>query len=84
MEEVIGKVVHFFDKISVVTISLTAGLRLGEKLRFLNEKAGSDFTQSVDSLQMEHKNLSEAKAGQEVCLKVERPVKEGTLVYKVS
>lgn len=83
LAEPIGKVVHFFDKISVAIVSLSQNLAVGDQVKFLDEKRGIDFDQTVDSLQVEHKDLTSAMAGTEVGIKTSQPTKEGTLVYKV-
>lgn len=76
----IGKVTHFFDKISVAVVKLDAGLKIGDKIRF--EGHGQTFEQTVSSMQIEHEPLKEAKKGQEVGMKVSKPVKAGDLVFK--
>lgn len=83
MDSPIGKVIHFFDRISVAVISLSAKLSVGDEVRFVNEAHGTDFSQKVTSLQLDHKELTEGQAQTEVATKVEQPVKEGTLVYKL-
>lgn len=83
MEKPLGKVTHFFDKISVAIIALTDALAVGEKVKFVNVKHGVDFEQTVESLQLDHKEMSKAVAGTEVATKTVQPVKEGTLVYKL-
>lgn len=81
MDKEIGKVAHYFDKIMVAIISLTEDLKVGEEVRFVGH--GADFSQTVGSLQIDHKDLTEAKKGTEAGTKVENPVKEGTVVYRV-
>ena len=76
----IGKVTHFFDKIGVAIVKLEAALKVGEKIKF--EGHGASFEQSVDSMQMEHEQVKEAKKGDEVGMKVSQPVKAGDLVFK--
>ncbi len=76
----IGKVTHFFNKISVAVVKLDAPLKVGDKIRI--EGHGQSFEQTVDSMQVEHEQLNEAKKGQEVGMKVAQSCKEGDLVYK--
>ncbi len=83
VEKPLGKVTHFFDKISVERIALTEALTVGDKIKFVNDAHGVNFEQIVDSLQLDHKELTEAKAGTEVATKTTQPVKEGTLVFKL-
>lgn len=76
----IGKVSHFFDKINVAVVELTAGLKAGEKITI---GEGEDaFEQEVSSMQMEHKNVINAKKGDSIGLKVDQPVKVNWKVFK--
>ncbi|MBM4402305.1 MAG: hypothetical protein FJ044_03610 [Candidatus Cloacimonetes bacterium] len=81
MEKEIGKIAHFFDKISVGIIELSETLKVGDTIHIKGKE--TDFTQEVTSMQIEHENISEAKAGEAVGLKVIEPVKEKDVVYKV-
>ncbi|MDD4878775.1 MAG: hypothetical protein PHO02_07150 [Candidatus Nanoarchaeia archaeon] len=82
MGELIGTVTHFFPKISVCVIKLTQPLKKGEKIKFKHGE--EEFEQEVSSMQVEHKELEEAKAGMEVGMKTDKPVKEGFEVYRAS
>ena len=76
----IGKIIHFFSKISVAVIKLDAPLRVGDVISI--EGATTNFKQPVDSMQVEHANIAEAKAGDSVGMKTAQPVKTGDLVFK--
>ncbi|MDD5025750.1 MAG: hypothetical protein PHH13_00025 [Candidatus Peribacteraceae bacterium] len=74
----VGKVTHFYDRISVAVVELTKPLRVGDAIRLSHgEKA---FTQRVMSLQIDHTPVPSAGKGQEVGMKVNKEAKEGTLV----
>ena len=77
----IGKVKHFFDKISVAVIELNDVLKKGDKISI--EGHDNSFEQVVDSMQIEHEKIEEAKAGQSVGLKTAQPCKENDKVFKV-
>ena len=78
----IGKVTHFYDKIGVAIVELSAPLTVGEKIKFA--RGGEDlFTQEVNSIQIEHEQKDSASKGDVVGLKVDSEVKEGAEVYKV-
>lgn len=79
-EKPIGKVTHFFGKINVAVIELSAPLKVGDKIKF--KKGEGEFEQTVDSMQVEHAPIQAAKKGQAIGLKVEQPVHEGTQVFK--
>lgn len=76
----IGKVSHFYSGISVAVIELTGALDVGEEIHI--KGSTTDFTQKVDSMQVEHKNIEKAKAGDSIGLKVADRVREGDIVYK--
>lgn len=79
--KLIGKVTHYFGKIGVAVIELSDVLKVGDTIRITN--GAVDFTQSVESMEIEHKKVEEAKAGDLVGLKVAQKVKEGYKVYKL-
>ena len=77
----VGKITHYFPKVSVGVIELTDTLRVGDRIS-IESKEGS-FEQGVDSMQVEHAQIQEAKAGQAIGLKVAQPVHAGNAVYKL-
>ncbi len=81
-EELIGKVAHFYGKISVAVVELSGSLKVGEKIKF--KRGEEEFEQTVDSMQVEHQNIQEAKAGQAVGLKTVQPTHEGAEVYRLT
>ena len=80
-KKLIGKVSHFFDKISVAVIELKAELKQGDKILFEGPK--TSFTQTVGSMQIEHEKIAVAKKGQSIGMKVDEPVRENDSVYKI-
>jgi len=76
----IGHITHFFSKISVAIVELTAPLAVGD--RILVKGPATDFEQVVDSMQIEHQNVQRAEAGQSIGLKTVQHVKEKDMVYK--
>lgn len=79
-EELIGEIAHYFGKIGVAVIDLSRPLKIGDSIRIVGGE--TDFTQTVDSMQVDHINVKEAKAGNSVGLKVSQKVREGYKVYK--
>lgn len=78
----VGKVIHYFDKIGVAIVRLNKKLSVGDKVKFVQ---GDDtFEQTVESMQIEHASITEAKTNDEVGIKVERGTKEGIEVFLVS
>lgn len=77
----VGRVTHYYDKIGVAIIELDSPLAVGDKVKFV--RGGEDlFTQSVDSIQIEHEKKDTASKGDVIGLKTNEAVKEGTEVYK--
>jgi hypothetical protein len=76
----IGTVKHFFSKISVAIVDLTAPLSVGD--RILVKGPTTDFEMTVDSMQIEHENRQRAESGQSIGLKMAQQAKERNVVYK--
>jgi len=79
--KLIGKVTHYFSKIGVAVIELSDTLKVGDTIRIVGGQ--TDFNQTIESMEIEHEKVQEAKAGDSVGLKVEQKVREGYKVYKV-
>ena len=77
----VGKVTHFYDKLGVAIVELAAGLEVGDKIKF--EGHGSDFEQTVSSMQVDHEEVKQAKKGDIVGLQATGKVREGAIVLKV-
>ncbi len=75
----IGKVTHFFDHISVAVLALADKVRVGDTVHFLGHS--TDFKMEVTSLQIEHKEVKEAKKGDDVALKVTQRVHPNDKVF---
>ena len=78
----VGRVTHFYPKISVAIVELKAPLSIGDKI--LIKGATTNFEQTVESMQIEHKNIESAEAGQIIGLKVKDRVRENDKVYKIA
>lgn len=80
-EKEIGVIIHYYGKLNVGIVQLSDTLKVGDTIHIKGHS--SDFTQIVDSIQIEHTNVSEAKAGDLIGLKVIQRVHEHDKVYKV-
>jgi len=81
MEQRIGKVTHFYTHLCVAVLELSGELRVGDEIHILGHI--TDFTQLVESLEIEHKKVISAGEGVEVALKVEDYVRVGDEVYEI-
>ncbi len=83
MEEEIGRVTHYFSHLAVAVVDITNGtLNVGDTIHIKGHT--SDFTQKVESMQIEHDSIESAKTGQSIGLRVKEHVREHDVVYKVS
>jgi GTPase len=76
----VGQITHFFSKISVAVVELTAPLANGD--RILIKGPSTDLEQVVESIQIERVNIQRAEAGQSIGLKTVQQVKVRDIVYK--
>jgi hypothetical protein len=76
----VGCISHFFSKIGVAVVELTAPLAVGD--RILVKGPSTDFEQVVESMQIEHENIPRADAGQAIGLKMAEHARERDMVYK--
>ncbi len=63
-------------------IELSDVLKVGDKIHIHGHT--SDFEQEVKSMQIEHKEIDEAKAGQTIGLKVEEHARVHDTIYKIT
>ena len=77
----VGKISHYYDKIGVAVIDIKSPIKVGEMIKIVGHD--KEFNQPVESMQIEHEEIKSAKKGQAIGMKVNQPVKENDLVYKV-
>ena len=79
--KLIGKITHYFGNIGVAVIELSDTLKVGDNIRIVGGE--TDFTQIIESMEVEHKKVEEAKKGDSIGVKVSQKVREGYKVYKL-
>jgi putative protease len=83
----IGEVRHFYGKISVAVIEIsdeiTDHLKVGDTVKITGKGGKINSTQKVESMEIEHKQILEAKAGDLIGLQVTEKVCEGCEVFRV-
>lgn len=78
---VIGKVVHYFDKIQVAVIRVDKGkLSVGDTVTF--QRGDEEVTEVIESMEVDHQPVKSISKGQEAGVKVSAPLKEGYLVVR--
>ncbi|MBI2037009.1 MAG: hypothetical protein HYT14_01450 [Candidatus Liptonbacteria bacterium] len=75
----IGTVTHYYGGLGVAIVKFTKAVETGTNVRF--EGATTAFSQTISSLEYDHKPVSAAPKGKEVGVKVEGKVREGDHVY---
>jgi len=82
-EELVGEVTHYFGKARVAAIKITDGqLDVGDTIHIVGHT--SDFTQKIDSMEIERAPIQSAKVGDEIGVQVVEHAREHDKVYRVS
>jgi len=81
-ERMVGTVSNYFSKVGVAAVDLEGSVKTGDTLHF--KGAHTDFTQPVESMQVEHENVEQAGAGAQVGIKVSERVRPGDTVSLVT
>jgi len=80
-EKKVGNVIHYYNKIGVAIVELDSVLKTGDMVKFV--RGGEDvFEQEVETMQVDHKNVSSAKKGDTIGMKTTKEIKEGAEVFK--
>jgi predicted transcriptional regulator len=80
METVVGKVIHYYPKISVAAVILEEPIAQGDRIHICGPH--DDVHQSVTSMEIEHVPIKDADKGQDVGIKVIDRVHEGDVVFR--
>ena len=75
----IGKVTHWYDKISVAVIKLNKALKVGDQIKI--KHGDVEFTETIGSMQLDHKAVESGKKGDEIAIKLSKQAKDGSEVY---
>jgi translation elongation factor EF-1alpha len=77
----IGRVTRYFGKVGVAAVEMQAGnLHKGDTIHIRGKT--TDFSQTVESMEVEHQPVETAVPGQLVGIRVRERVREHDLVYK--
>jgi translation elongation factor EF-1alpha len=79
----VGQVTHYFDRPHVAIVKMTAGqIAVGDTIHI--KGAHTELTETVTSMEIEHRKIEVAKPGEEFGLQVADRVRTGDRVYKVT
>ena len=80
-EQEVGKVSHYYGHVGVMAVDLTEAIHVGDTLHVRGHS--EDFTLTVDSMQIEHEEVAEGKAGDSVGIRVTQKVHPGDRVFRI-
>jgi putative protease len=81
-EVLVGRVTHYFPRVDVAAVEVTADeLRVGDEIRVLG--ATSNFTQHIQSMEIDHSPVTEAGIGDEVGIRVIDRARVKDLVFRI-
>lgn len=75
----IGTVSHYFSHLSVAAVTLTGPLAVGQRIHLRGHT--TDLEQVVDSMQVDHRAVTDASPGDDVAIHVSAHVREGDLIF---
>ena len=78
----IGRVEDYFAKVGVVSLRLGGPLEVGARIRIRGHT--TDFSQQVESMQIEHEAVDGARSGAEVGIKVGERCRKGDHIFKLA
>lgn len=76
-----GTITDFFDQVDVAVVDVHSRISVGDQLVF--ETIDGLFEQSLDSMQMDQKDVEVAYSGDDIGIKVKTKPRKGGQVYKV-
>ena len=80
-ELLVGKVTHYFRRIEVAAVEITAGeIKVGDTIRVSG--ATSNFTQLIRSMEVDHAPITTGSAGEVVGIRLAERARVGDLVFR--
>lgn len=80
-EKLIGTVVHYYSHVDVAGVVLSGTLKVGDTIHVKGHT--TDFTSTVESMQIDHAEVKKAKKGDDIGIKVPDRAREHDEVYRV-
>jgi putative protease len=81
-EDIIGTVEDFFARPVVAGIKLSGTLKVGDKIRIKGHT--TDLELEIGSMQIDNQNVTEAKSGDLIGVKLTDRCRAGDTVYKIT
>lgn len=81
-EQLVGTVTHYFGGPGVIVVQMTDGsLEAGDQIHVVGHT--TDFKETIASMEVDHKKVEHAKAGDEIAIKVGSRARQHDQVLKV-
>lgn len=78
-EKLIGEVTHFYTRICVAVVDLSGDLHVGDTIHVYGRI--TDYIQKVNSMEVDHKKITAAGAGDEVAILMEGYARAGDSIF---
>ncbi|MBI2669855.1 MAG: hypothetical protein HYX20_01785 [Candidatus Yanofskybacteria bacterium] len=78
-EKEIGEITHWYDKIGVAVVKLAGSLKVGDQIKV--RRGDEEFDATIESMQIDHKDVQSAQKGDEAAIKLPQKSKEGAAIY---
>lgn len=82
METEIGRVTHYYNHLQVAVLKLNESMKLGDKIHILGHS--TDLVERVTSMEVNHHVVVWVKPGEDIAIKVNEPVREHDIVFRVT
>jgi len=77
----IGKIIHFYSRINVAEVKIeTKRLKIGDKIMIQGPTTGV-YEQKLQSIEVKHKKIKQAKKGNVIAVKLEKPARKNDRLY---
>lgn len=77
----IGKITHWYDKISVAVVKLDKALEVGDKIKV--KHGNQEFEETITSMELNHQPVQSGKKGQEIAMKLSQKAGENSEILSV-
>lgn len=78
----VGRVTHYYNHQGVAVVGLSAPVHRGDTVRFVGKS--TNFKQTVDSMEIDHKPIKDAFPGDDLAIKVDSRVRSGDRIYRIT
>lgn len=78
----VGRVTHYYNHQGVAVVDLNAPVHKGDTIRIVGH--ATNFKQTAESMEIDHKPITDAFPGDDVAIKVTSRVRSGDRLYRIT